>query len=67
MKINFNSKKVVTKCDIKIELENDREILAMKNICQAVENNCHSPILDPRQCKEELEIIKYIRKAINKI
>lgn len=65
MELKAENRKVVTKCDIKVELENDREILAMKNICSIAEQECFRMIRNPKDCKKELEIIKQIRSAIN--
>jgi len=65
MKTKFRNKKVVTKCDITLELENDNEILAMKNICSFAESECFRLVLNPEKCKDELKIIKQLRSALD--
>ena len=65
MKSKVENVKVVSKCDITINLENDREILALKNICSMAENKCFEHMRDPDNCKEELQIIKILRDATN--
>ena len=65
MKIKFKNRTVVTKCNIELELENEREMLAMKNICAFAEKECYKKIYGPDQFDEELNIIKQILNAIN--
>ena len=65
MKSKVENVKVVSKCDITINLENDREILALKNICSMAEHKCFEYIRDTDNCKEELQIIKILRDATN--
>ena len=65
MKSKVENVEIVSKCDITINLENDREILALKNICSMAEDKCFEYIRDPINCKEELQIIKILRDAVD--
>jgi hypothetical protein len=64
MKCKAENVIVVTKCDITINLENEKEILALKNICSMAEDYIFTYKRGQRY-EEELQIIKILRDAVN--
>ena len=66
MKVESSTKTVVTKCDIIINLNGEREIRALENICQWAENKCYEAFMGKGQLQEELSLIKALFDAIKK-
>lgn len=65
MKCKAENVIVITKCDITINLENEKEILALKKICSMAEDYIFTYKRGQQQYEEELQIIKILRDAVN--
>lgn len=64
MKLEVINKQVVEKCNITLNLENAREILALKNILDFSERSCLNHFRHPDDFKEEFQLINNLRKFI---
>lgn len=67
MNVEFKNKKLVTKCNINMELVNDREVHAFENICRFAEDGCLRDATYRGTLKTELDIINQLLKGIKPV
>lgn len=63
MNINLTKKEVVSKVDFFVNLENEKEIQAFKNILSMAESEIYTALRDNRY-KVEKEIIEKLKKLL---
>lgn len=64
MKSKIENVKVLYKCNITLNLENEREIRALRNICNLAKMECYKYINNSNNYDEEFNIIKILQDAI---